>query len=88
MGLTKSYDPEPYPMSAAMAPWPGPAPLPAEAVDDGSECENTHCPYSGKPVVSFLKTDGRVFGMCNDFCRDKTVNDPLAWPGFAKIYQS
>lgn len=88
MGLTKSYDPEPYAMDAARAPWPGPAPLAARAVDNGAASENDMCPYSGKPVTHFLETGGRVFGFCNAFCRDKTVNDPLAWPGFANLYGS
>ena len=28
---------------------------------------------------------GRVFGFCNPFCRDKTVQDPGAWPKFMAI---
>ncbi|KAJ55071.1 glutathione S-transferase [Actibacterium mucosum KCTC 23349] len=88
MGLTKSYDFEPYPMDAEKAPWPGPAPLPAQAVDSGKNAENTLCPYSKKEMTHFLQVDGRVFGFCNAFCRDKTVNDPLAWSAFAEIYQS
>lgn len=67
--------------------WPGPAPLVARAVDKGPS-ENTACPYSGDPVTHFLEIDGRVFGFCNSFCRDKTVNDPEAWPAFMAIYQS
>ncbi|MGB5558026.1 MAG: glutathione S-transferase N-terminal domain-containing protein [Paracoccaceae bacterium] len=67
--------------------WPGPAPLPARAVAAGPS-ENAACPYSGKPVTQFLELDGRVFGFCNAFCRDKTVNDPEAWPKFMGIYHS
>lgn len=67
--------------------WPGPAPLRAEAVDTGSS-ENALCPYSGKPVTHLMQLDGRVFGFCNAFCRDKTAADPLAWPAFEAVYQS
>ena len=44
------------------------------------------CPYSGKPVTHFMELNGRVFGFCNAFCRDKTVPDPEAWPNFMAIY--
>lgn len=66
--------------------WPGPTILAAKAVATGPS-ENTTCPYSGKPVTDFLELDGRVFGFCNPFCRDKTVADPMAWPAFVRIYQ-
>jgi len=88
MALTESYDPLPYSMPLPKAPWPGPTPLAATAVADGTASENTACPYSGKPVTDFLEVDGRVFGFCNPFCRDKTVQDPEAWPQFADIYHS
>ncbi|MBF9029096.1 glutathione S-transferase [Rhodobacterales bacterium HKCCE3408] len=68
-------------------PWPGPVPLAARAVDTG-ESENDACPYSGKPVTHFLELDGRIFGFCNPFCRDKTVADPEAWPAFMALVQS
>ncbi|PSL22192.1 glutathione S-transferase [Shimia abyssi] len=64
--------------------WPGPAPLPARAVD-GTEAENAACPYSGDPVTHVLELDGRRFGFCNAFCRDKTVADPAAWPAFMAL---
>lgn len=64
--------------------WPGPVPRPAQAVDTGPS-ENAACPYSGKPVTDFLELDGRVFGFCNPFCRDKTVADPDAWPRFTAL---
>lgn len=90
-GLCVSYDPEPYenafPKDAERRPWPGPARLPARAVDSGPS-ENSDCPYSGKPVTHFLDLDGRVFGFCNAFCRDKTVYDAAAYPKFMAIYQS
>lgn len=67
---------KPYPER----PWPGPAPRPAAIADGPSE--NPACPYSGKPVSDFLRLDGRVWGFCNRFCRDKTLADPEAWPAF------
>lgn len=88
MGLTKHYDPVPYAMDLPVAAWPGPAPLPANPVPDGAGAENTACPYSGDPVTDFLSLDGRIFGFCNPFCRDKTANDPEAWPRFMEIYHS
>ena len=41
---------------------------------------NETCPYSGDPVTDFAEIDGKVIGFCNPTCRDKTVNDPAAWP--------
>jgi glutathione S-transferase len=65
-------------------PWPGPKPLTARAVAAGPS-ENATCPYSGDPVTDFLELDGRIFGFCNPFCRDKTVADPQAWPAFMAL---
>lgn len=65
-------------------PWPGPAIRPARAVDDGTP-ENDACPYSGKQVTHLMEMDGRVFGFCNAFCRDKTVADPQAWDAFMAL---
>lgn len=87
MGLTKSYDPAPYAMDLPKAAWPSPAPLPATAVDSGPSV-NATCPYSGDPVTHFMALGGKTYGFCNAFCRDKTVNDPAAWPKFMDIYQS
>ncbi len=64
--------------------WPGPVPHPARAVAEGTP-ENTACPYSGRPVTDLMEMDGRVFGFCNPFCRDKTVADPEAWPDFMAL---
>lgn len=90
-GLCVSYDPEPYenafPADAERRPWPGPARLPARAVEGGPS-ENETCPYSGDPVTDYLELDGRIFGFCNPFCRDKTVHDAAAYPKFIAIYQS
>ena len=68
-------------------PWPGPTPLTAHAVE-GTQAENTACPYSGHPVTHVLVMDGRRFGFCNAFCRDKTVADPEAWPAFMALTQA
>ena len=65
-------------------PWPGPQPLPARAVE-GTQAENAACPYSGAPVTHVLELQGRRFGFCNAFCRDKTVADPGAWPKFMAL---
>lgn len=87
MGLTKSYNPFPYNVDLTKGVWPGPTPIHAVPVA-ASSSENSKCPYSGKPVTHFLEIEGRVFGFCNAFCRDKTVNDPATWPDFMEIYQS
>ncbi|MDQ2092149.1 glutathione S-transferase [Marimonas arenosa] len=84
MGLTKSYDPVPYAIDLPTQPWPGPTPLPARAVDAGPS-ENAACPYSGLPVTHFMELQGHTFGFCNAFCRDKTVQDPEAWPAFTAL---
>ncbi|MEM1236722.1 MAG: glutathione S-transferase [Pseudomonadota bacterium] len=67
--------------------WPGPKPLAAKAIAGGDKCINTLCPYSGDPVEDFLEIDGKVYGFCNPFCRDKTVADPEAWPDFISILE-
>ena len=83
MGQTVRYDPFPYDFGLKTKPWPIDA-LPARAVDQGPS-ENETCPYSGKPVTHYLELDGRTFGVCNAFCRDKTVADPAAWPKFMAL---
>ncbi|MCK0141867.1 glutathione S-transferase [Aliiroseovarius sp. F20344] len=80
IGLLKSYDPVPYIDGLPLADWPGPAPLNA-VISDGPSI-NDACPYSGKPVTDFLELNGRIWGFCNPGCRDKTINDPEAWPAF------
>ncbi len=84
MGLTKSYDPMPYDNGHPIALWPGPAPRPAKPVEHGM-AKNTECPYSGKPVTHLMETEGRIFGFCNAFCRDKTVADSGAWSAFVAL---
>ncbi|MGR3492482.1 MAG: glutathione S-transferase [Shimia sp.] len=86
MGPTRHYDPAPYRIDARKAPWPGPARLPARAVE-GTGAENDACPYSGREITHCLELDGRRFGFCNAFCRDKTVADPGAWPAFMALYR-
>lgn len=87
MGLVDGADQPFYRRDYPQRPWPGPAPLPARAVE-GSQAENALCPYSGTPVTHALELDGRRFGFCNAFCRDKTVADPEAWPKFIALYRS
>jgi glutathione S-transferase len=84
MGLVRGDDLARYAKPYPTRPWPGPAPLPARAAGSGPS-ENTACPYSGDPVTHFLDLQGRTFGFCNAFCRDKTVTDPEAWPAFMAL---
>ncbi|MCB1367419.1 MAG: glutathione S-transferase [Rhodobacteraceae bacterium] len=86
MGIAENFIQPGYDPDLPEMPWPGPAPLAAKAVDTGRP-ENATCPYSGRPVSDLMAVDGRIFGFCNPFCRDKTVADPMAWPAFAAIYQ-
>ncbi len=85
MALVDGPDQPVYARDWPHRPWPGPAPLMAQAVDAGP-AENALCPYSQKPATHFLEIDGRVFGFCNAFCRDKTVADPAAWPAFMALF--
>ncbi len=84
MGMTVSYDPFPYPQDLASQPWPIGTGAKAKPVGTGTAL-NTNCPYSGKPVTHLMELDGQVWGMCNAFCRDKTVADPGAWPQFTAM---
>ena len=84
MGLVRGADLPWYARDYSQRPWPGPAPLEARAVERGVP-ENAACPYSGKPVTDLMEIDGRIFGFCNPFCRDKTVADPAAWPQFMAL---
>ncbi len=84
MGLVHGADLPWYRRDYPAVSWPGPAPLTAEKIDTGPS-ENAACPYSGDPVTDFLRIDGRVFGFCNAFCRDKTAADPAAWPAFMAL---
>lgn len=84
LGLCESYDPFPYDLGKNPAPWPGPKLIEAHAVTAGPS-QNALCPYSGKPVSHYLELDGKIYGFCNATCRDKTVNDPDAWPKFMAI---
>jgi glutathione S-transferase len=79
-GLAEDVVQPSYRKPHAERPWPGPAPRPATPAEGPSE--NAACPYSGRPVTHFLLMEGRVWGFCNAFCRDKTLADPEAWPAF------
>ena len=84
MGLVHGPNLDRYAMPHVPTGWPGPAPLPARALDSGTP-ENSAGPYSGKPPTHMMETQGRIFGFCNPFCRDKTVADPEAWPAFMTL---
>lgn len=86
MGMVDGADQDFYRRDWPVRAWPGPVPLPARAVE-GVEAENVACPYSGKAVTHVMELEGRRFGFCNAFCRDKTVADPEAWPAFAAIFR-
>jgi glutathione S-transferase len=86
MGIAENYEQPGYHSDLPVTPWPGPEIMPAKPVTGGTS-ENDTCPFSGKPVTDLLEIEGRIFGFCNPFCRDKTVADPLAWPDFVNIYQ-
>ena len=84
MGMVDGADQDFYRRDYPTRPWPGPVALVAHAVE-GTGSENTACPYSGDPVTHVLELNGRRFGFCNAFCRDKTVADPEAWPKFTAL---
>jgi len=84
MGLIHGPDLKRYAMPYETVPWPGPTAIPAQAVETGTP-ENAACPYSGGQPAYLMETQGRVFGFCNAFCRDKTAADPEAWPAFMAI---
>lgn len=83
MGLVHGEVLNRYKKPYETTPWPGPAALAAEATE--ASAENAACPYSGKPPTHMMALDGRVFGFCNAFCRDKTVADAEAWPAFMAL---
>jgi glutathione S-transferase len=84
MGLVRGATLARYAKPYATVPWPGPVPRPARAVAEGTP-ENMSCPYSGDPVTDLMESEGRIFGFCNPFCRDKTAADPDAWPAFVAL---
>jgi glutathione S-transferase len=79
MGHADGADQDNYYRDYPRRDWPGSAP--AAVLADGPSV-NATCPYSGDPVSHFLRFDGRVWGFCNAFCRDKTLADPGAWSKF------
>lgn len=84
MGLVDGLDQPFYKRDYAQKPWPHTSTLDASPQQTGPS-ENAQCPYSGKPVTHFAQIEGRVFGFCNAFCRDKTIADPEAWPAFMEL---
>ncbi len=84
MGLTNEPKLLAFESNFSEVTWRGPTPMAAKAVVAGTP-ENDVCPYSDKAVTHLMETQIRVFGFCNAFCRDKTVNDPAAWPKFMAL---
>lgn len=84
MGLVRGATLTRYAKPHATTTWPGPVVRPARALDTGTP-ENAACPYSGNPVTHLMEYEGRTFGFCNGFCRDKTAADPEAWPAFTAL---
>lgn len=84
MGLAFGPEFERYKSDYALKAWPGPAPLAAKAVEHGTP-EHPTCLYSGKEITHLMEVEGRIFGFCNPFCRDKSVADPLAWPPLSTL---
>lgn len=84
MGLVHGPDLPWYRKDYATRDWHGPAPRAAKAIATGTP-ENEACPYSGKAITHVMQMDGRIFGFCNPFCRNKTVADPEAWPAFMAL---
>ena len=84
MGLVQGATLSRYAKPHATTSWPGPPARPAKPIDRGT-AENEACPYSGKPVTHLMQYEGRIFGFCNAFCRDKTAADPEAWRAFMAL---
>lgn len=84
MGLVHGPDLPWYRKDYPTRDWHGPAPRAAKAIETGTP-ENEACPYSGKAITHVMQMDGRIFGFCNPFCRNKTVADPEAWPAFMAL---
>ncbi|MCG7520135.1 glutathione S-transferase [Ruegeria sp. Ofav3-42] len=87
MGLTVRYDPFPYALDLPSTPWPVGGVSRATPVEDTASI-NDACPYSGKAVTAVLDLGGQHWGFCNQFCRDKTVADPDAWPKFTDMIRA
>ena len=80
MGRAENLVQPSYFVPHAERPWPGPTPKAATLAE--GPADNAACPYSGKPVTHALRLNGRTWGFCNAFCRDKTLYDPEVWPKF------
>ena len=82
MALVDGPDQAAYAMDGERAPWPFEPALRGQPADGPSE--NARCPYSGEPVAHFMELEGRVWGFCNAFCRDKTDGRPARLAGVPK----
>lgn len=85
MGHAQNYVQAGYDIDIPEGEWPGPKPIKAQTCTGPSV--NSRCPYSDDPVTDFLEYQGRVYGFCNPFCRDKTLADPAAWPQFIALVE-
>ena len=83
MALHDGPDQAVYAMALERAPWPFEPELRGEACEGPSE--NAACPCSGAPATHFMRLEGRVWGFCDAFCRDRTAADPAAWPEFGTL---
>lgn len=91
IGLAVDTPLDRYSQTWARSDWPRAndlADLPTARKTAFGTAENPKCPYSGKPATWLMEIDGRIFGFCNQTCRDKTVADPGAWPSFMDLYHS
>ncbi|MEM9717211.1 MAG: glutathione S-transferase [Pseudomonadota bacterium] len=84
MGFAENFQQTVYDLDLVVAPWPGPTPWAAKPVD-GADSINDKCPYSGDVITHVLELDGKRWGFCNAFCRDKTVADAEAWTDFVDM---
>lgn len=85
MGLAAHHTQPQYKMDLPREDWALDWVTPATVSADAAHSVNSHCPYSGDAVTDFLTYQGKVYGFCNAFCRDKTLYDPTAWPAFMAL---
>lgn len=81
MGLVHGPELKRYAQPFEIQDWKGPPHRIGRAVSSGDP-ENEACFYSGGSPTYLMEFEGRTFGFCNSFCRDKTAADPDAWPAF------
>ena len=82
-GLVVGQDLARYAKPNAQRAWPTNPPI-TTTLSDGPSLNET-CPFSGKPVAHFFETANGKVGFCNPGCRDKAMQDPMAFPEVARI---